>query len=235
MARTLDPVVHTIKREAFVDAAQRLITQKGYEQMSIQDLLDELEASRGAFYHYFDSKQALLEAVIERMVDAGLAAVAPIVEDPHLTALEKLTGVFGGIGRWKTDRKALVLSILEVWISDENAIVREKFRRGLAGRLLPSLSTIVEQGTGEGVFSVRSPVATAQVMLMLLLGFQEVATDLFIARQANSVTYEEVVGNLASYTDAFERILDAPTGAIDIVDQAVMREWFGGEAESEEA
>jgi AcrR family transcriptional regulator len=227
MARTLNPAVHTIRREAFVDAALHLITHKGYEQMSIQDLLDQLEASRGAFYHYFDSKQALLEAVIERMVDAGLAAVAPIVKDPGLTALEKLTGVFGGIGRWKTDRKALVLSLLEVWISDENAIVREKFRRGLAGHLLPLLSTIVEQGMVEGVFNVSSPVATAQVMLMLLLGLQEVATDLYIAHQANTVTYEDVVRSFASYTDAFERILGAPTGTVDIVDEVVMREWFG--------
>jgi hypothetical protein len=161
------------------------------------------------------------------MVDAGLAAVAPIVKDPGLTALEKLTGVFGGIGRWKTDRKALVLSLLEVWISDENAIVREKFRRGLAGHLLPLLSTIVEQGMVEGVFNVSSPVATAQVMLMLLLGLQEVATDLYIAHQANTVTYEEVVRSFASYADAFERILGAPTGTVDIVDEVVMREWFG--------
>jgi AcrR family transcriptional regulator len=227
MARTLNAAVYTIRREAFIDVAQRLITQKGYEQMSIQDLLDELEASRGAFYHYFDSKQELLEAVIERMVDAGLAAVAPIVEDPQLTALEKLMGVFGGIGRWKTDRKAFVLSLLEVWISDENAIVREKFRRGLAGHLLPLLSTIVKQGMVEEVFNVSSPVATAQVMLMLLLGLQEVATDLYIAHVANTVTYEEVVGIFASYADAFERVLGAPTGTVDIVDDTVMREWFG--------
>ena len=227
MARTVNPAVHAVRREAFVDAAQRLIAQKGYEQMSVQDLLDELEASRGAFYHYFDSKQALLEAVIERMVEAGLAAVAPIVDDCHLTALEKLIGVFGGIGRWKTDRKALVLSLLQVWISDENAIVREKFRRGLAGHMLPLLSTIVEQGMREGVFNVSSPVVTAQVMLMLLLGLQEVATDLFIARQANTVNYEEVVSTLAGYTDAFERVLGAPQGAVDVVDEVVMRGWFG--------
>lgn len=227
MARTLNVAVHTVRREAFVDAAQRLITQKGYEQMSVQDLLDELDASRGAFYHYFDSKQALLEAVVERMVDAGLAAVAPVVEDPRLTALEKLSGLFGGIGRWKTERKAFVLSLLEVWVSDENAIVREKFRRGLAGRMVPFLATIVEQGRHEGVFNVSSPVLTARVILMLLLGLQEVATDLFIARQAGTVAYEEVVRGLASYTDALERVLGAPSGTVDVMDEVVMREWFG--------
>lgn len=227
MARTLKAAVYTVRREAFIEAAQRLMQSKGYEQMSVQDLLDELDASKGAFYHYFESKEILLEAVIERMVDAGLAAVAPIAEDPYLAALEKLKGVFGGLGRWKTDRKALVLSLLEVWVSDDNAIVREKFRRGLAGRMLPLLAGIVEQGMKEGVFNVTSPVETARVLLMLLLGFQEVATDLFIGRQANTVSYEDVLRTIASYTDAFERILGAPQGSVDLADESVMRAWFG--------
>ena len=48
MARTVNVAVHAVRREAFVEAAQRLMQTKGYEQMSIQDLLDELDASRGA-------------------------------------------------------------------------------------------------------------------------------------------------------------------------------------------
>ena len=49
--------------------------------MSVQDVLDELDASRGAFYHYFDSKVALLEAVVERMVEAAIATLAPVVAE----------------------------------------------------------------------------------------------------------------------------------------------------------
>ena len=101
MARTLNAAVHTVRKEAFVDVAQRLMQTKGYEQMSVQDVLDELGASRGAFYHYFDSKQALLEAVVDRMVDGALAAVSPIVDDPNLSALRKFEGVFAGIQRFK--------------------------------------------------------------------------------------------------------------------------------------
>ena len=62
-----------------MEAAQRLLQTKGYEAMSIQDLLQELGASRGAFYHYFDSKQALLEAVVDRITDAALANAAPVI------------------------------------------------------------------------------------------------------------------------------------------------------------
>ena len=48
MARTVDTEAHAIRREAFVEAAQRLIQTKGYDQMSIQDVLGELDASSSA-------------------------------------------------------------------------------------------------------------------------------------------------------------------------------------------
>jgi len=99
MARTVNPAAHALRRDAFVDAAQRLIQKKGYEQMSIGDVLDELDTSRGAFYHYFDSKVALLEAVAERMVEVATAEMAPVADDPDRSALQKLDGVFGGLAR----------------------------------------------------------------------------------------------------------------------------------------
>src|ERR1700674_5720851 len=104
MARTVNATLRTVRRDAFLDVAQRLVETKGYEAMSIQDVLDQLEASKGAFYHYFDSKQALLGAVVERFADGALAAVAPILSDPHLPALKKLERVFAGIARSKAER-----------------------------------------------------------------------------------------------------------------------------------
>ena len=61
MARTLDPAAHAVKRDTFLDAAQRLIKTKGYEALSVQDVLAAVGTSKGAFYHYFDSKAALLD------------------------------------------------------------------------------------------------------------------------------------------------------------------------------
>src|SRR5438445_13487999 len=97
MARTVNPTLHTVRRDAFLDAAQRLIETKGYEAMSVQDVLDALEVSRGAFYHYFDSKRALLGAVVDRFADGGLAAIAPIVRDPDLPGRPTLERVFARI------------------------------------------------------------------------------------------------------------------------------------------
>ncbi len=80
---------HAVRRNEILDVAQRLVNTKGYEQMTIQDILDDLQISKGAFYHYFDSKQALLEAIIERMVDEVEQLLLPIIHDPHLPALHR--------------------------------------------------------------------------------------------------------------------------------------------------
>ena len=216
-----------VRREAFTEAAERLMQTKGWEHMSIQDVLDALQASRGAFYHYFESKQALLEAVIDRMVEAGLASVQPVVNDPNLPAATKLVRLFNSIGRWKTDRRELILAFLDVWLSDHHAVVREKFRHKLVGRIVPVLTGIVKQGTHEGSFRVESPEATARVLMMLLQGMQDEATDLFVARQANTVSYEEVETRFVSYASAFERVLGVEAGSISLVDRPILHAWYG--------
>jgi AcrR family transcriptional regulator len=227
VARTLNPTLHTVRRDAFLDVAQRLVQTKGYEAMSVQDVLDELEASKGAFYHYFDSKQALLEAVVERFAHDAIATLAPTLGDPHLPALRKLEGIFAGIARWKAERKELVFAIIEVWNSDGNAIVREKLRRLTVNRLVPLLSPVIAQGIDEGAFTAESPEQTAMVLVSLMLGFQQQATDLFIARQAGTITFDVVQRSFAANTEAFERILGVPKGSLTLIDERNLHFWFG--------
>lgn len=226
MGRTVNATVYAIRREAFVDAAQRLIQAKGYEQMSIQDLLDELDASRGAFYHYFDSKAALLDAVVARMVEDGTAAVGPVVADPGLSATDKLVGLFSGIAAWKTERMELLLAVLRVWRSDGNAIVRERFRRSVVVTLTPVLATIVQQGLDEGSFAVTDADRTARVLVSLLLGANEHAGDLFFAYQAGQLSLEDVEGALNAYPEAIEEILGARGGSLRWFEPGALRQWF---------
>lgn len=226
MARTLDLEAHSLRRDAFTDVAQRLIQTQGYDQLSIQDVLDELGASKGAFYHYFASKSALLEAVIERMTDAALAVMEPIVDDPRLSGLSKLTVIFSTLAQWKGERKGLVLELLRVWMSDENTVVREHLRRSVTIRMTPLLTRIVRQGTAEGIFTTGSPDGAAAVLVALLLGAGDGATQLFLARQAGAISVDEVRSNLAAYAEANERILGLPAGSWPMLDEANFQLWF---------
>src|SRR5205823_12486409 len=53
VARTLNLAVHTVRREAFVEAAQRLMESRGYEHMSNQGVAGELACPRGAVRIHF--------------------------------------------------------------------------------------------------------------------------------------------------------------------------------------
>lgn len=226
MVRTLDPAAHTIRRDAFVDAAERLISSRGYARMSIQDVLDEVGASRGAFYHYFDSKAALLEAVIERTADGVMAAIAPIAEDPDLPAVAKLQAVFDVAGRWKAQRRELMVELLRAWYSDDNAIVREHLRRETTARLTPLLAAIVGQGASEGVFHVTSPAHAAAVVVGLFLVAGDATSQLFLDRLAGRIPYEQVRDAMAAWNEAIERVLGLAPGSFQLIDEPSMRFWF---------
>lgn len=225
MSRTVNLAEQTVRREAFIDVAQHLIQTKTYEQMSVQDILDGVGSSRGAFYHYFDSKQQLLDAVVTRMGEAAIASLDSTLHDASISALAKLQQVFSGIAGWKAERRDLVLGIAEIWLSDDNALVREKLRQRMTQDFAPMLGSIVAQGKREGVFTVSAPDDAALVLVSLMFGANLLATELFIARQSNRVSLEEVERLLGAYTTAYERILGVREGSLRI-DGDLIRLWY---------
>jgi len=67
-----------IRRAEILDAAQDLFARQGYEATTINDLLQAVKLSKGAFYYHFRSKEEVLDAMIERRADEGIAAAAAI-------------------------------------------------------------------------------------------------------------------------------------------------------------
>jgi AcrR family transcriptional regulator len=227
MARTLDPQAHAIRRDAFLDAAQALILSRGYDRFSVQDILDAAGASKGAFYHYFDSKDALLDAIVDRMADQATSRVQPLLDDQNLTAPQKLEAVFGGIAEFKAERRDLVMGFMRVWGSDDNAVVRERLRRLVAKRQLRLLETIVQQGIAEGSFTTRFPDHLARVLVGFMAGMSELAMELWIGRQEETITFEEVKRTFDAYLEAFERIVGARPGSLKFLDEPTIAFWYG--------
>ena len=226
MARTVDHAARTVRREAFLDAAERLIRTCGYEQMTVQDVLDEVGASKGAFYHYFGSKEALLEAVIERMTDGAMAVIDPIANDPDRPSTAKLQAVFSAGGQWKTDRSDLLLGIIRSWYSDENDLVRLRVARMAAEHLTPTLSAIIRQGVAEGSFSATSPHHTASILTALLLGSGDTFSRLVLDRDDGRIAFEEAERYIDAYDEAIERILGLPEGSFVLIDAQALHVWL---------
>ena len=226
MARLKKEDQHSARKGEILDVAQRLISTKGYEQMTIADILAELEISKGAFYHYFDSKSALLDALIERMLVEAKAMLLPIFDNPTLSALEKIQRWFEATARWKTDRKDYLLSILRVWYHDDNAVVIQKLRADVLGWISPQVARVVHQGIEEGVFTTAYPDHVGQVVFSLLYDLGERLARMILSSGANADDLPNARATAAAYTDALERALGAPRGSLVLVDMETMREWF---------
>ena len=223
MARVVKEQEHAVKRKDILDAAQRLVYTKGYEGMSIQDILNDLQMSKGAFYHYYASKQALLEALIDRMVEEAEPVVLPIAQDPALPALEKLHRFFDTSARWKTARKSYILSLMRMWYADENMLVRQKAQRGMAKRYAPLLAGIIRQGIDEGVMATPFPDQVGEMLMTMIQGLGDSFIEMIFSESTDLAQAEKLV---SAHRLALERMLSAPAGSMNLVDFDTLKEWF---------
>lgn len=232
MARVIKHEEREGKRNEILDAAQRFIYTRGYEQMSIQDILDELNISKGAFYHYFDSKQALLEGLIERLRVISEREIIPKVMNSGLPAREKLQYLMRESSQWKTEHRDYLLPLLRIWYHDNNAIVRQKSTVSMIQWITPLMAEIIAQGAREGSFFAPSPPAAADVMLSLMLGLGEAIARQILALSPNDdpKTRRAAVARMqdmvAAYTCAIERVLGLATGTFVLMDKKMLKAWL---------
>jgi AcrR family transcriptional regulator len=231
MPRVIKPEEYQQKRAEILDAAQRLIFTKGYEQMSVQDILNALGISKGAFYHYFDSKPALLEALVVRMMLEAENILAPIAQDTQLSALAKLERFFGSVARWKTERRALMINLLHVWYADENAILRQKLSSVSGKWLSPFLLDILQQGVREGRMDPDLNAESAQVVVNMMMSMSERIATTMLSLPPGADASEQMaclkrMENLVlAYRSAIERVLGLPAGTVLLLDLDILKDW----------
>lgn len=230
MPRVVKEEDYAARRKEILDVARQLVYTKGYEQMSIQDILDTMKISKGAFYHYFDSKQDLLDGLIERMLDDAEEILRPIVEDKNLSAIEKLRRYFDTSGRWKVAQKAFMLDLLRIWRADTNAILRQKQEAAAMKRIAPVLADIIRQGVAEGVFSTKYPDQFGSMLVGLSRGFEDAVADLLLTEHPPPDALEQLEAAVGAYSDSLERILGAPPGSLPLADIETLKEWLSTES-----
>jgi AcrR family transcriptional regulator len=214
------------RRDEILDSAQRFVASKGFEQMTIEDILADVGISKGAFYHYFESKGQLLEALISRMVEEAKRILLPILEDQHLSGIQKLQHWFDAAAQWKTARRDFLLSLIRVWYHDDNAVVRLKLRSTTLNWIRPLLTDVIRQGIREGVFTPSYPDQVGQIVFSLLYDLGDSLAQGLLRGPASDETFVEARDETAAFTDAVERALGSKPGGLSMIDPALLREWY---------
>lgn len=216
---------HDSRRSEILDVAQQLFYQKGYEQTSIQDLLNAIGIAKGTFYHYFDSKQALLEELTDRIVDEMMIMIRALVDDPTLTAVQKFNQIYIQSHQWKIEHKEFMMSLLRMFYHEENLRLRDQLQRSSMAAVLPLLADVIEQGVAEGIFVTAYPRTTAEISYRLIQGLSENLANLMLHPHPDVADLLEE--NVTTYQQATERVLGAPEGSLQIFDADIIYEkWF---------
>lgn len=214
MTRSVKAHEYAEKRNAILDVAERYIATKGYEQMTTQDILEALQISRGAFYHYFESKQALLMALVERIGKQAEQLVLPIISDRELPAQDKLLRFFDVLDQHKRENLDLVFAFLRIWYADENALFRHKLYQARIKRLAPWLSQIIQQGVAEGVFTTAYPEHTARMIISLLEDLGYATVELLLVEEGKPIDVPRIAQISEATADALERVLGSSPGCL---------------------
>ena len=85
---------HDERRSELILTARGLFFSRGYDNCTINDIIDEVGIAKGTFYHYFRSKEELLEAMIDVMADQIMDSVEQIAVDRSRSATERMTDYF---------------------------------------------------------------------------------------------------------------------------------------------
>jgi TetR/AcrR family transcriptional repressor of nem operon len=227
MARTIRLDDYNAKRNEILDTALGLIDTLGYDRMTVNDLLAKLGISRGAFYHYFETKQSVLEALVDRMSADAVQALLPIAEHPELSAIDKLRRYFEVSAQVKVANKATIVTASSAWFDDSNSLIRQKLTTGSLQITAPSIiEPIIRQGVDEGTFSVRYPAQVAQLIMGIAIVVGEAVVEALSPRNPATSPRQELDSLLFTYFDAIERILGAPEGSLAAIGADAFGDWM---------
>ena len=77
------------RRNEFIAAAEELFNERGYENTTVDDIVTKMNVAKGLFYYYFDSKDKLLEIILNRLIDEIGSSITAVMESNDSSAMER--------------------------------------------------------------------------------------------------------------------------------------------------
>ena len=196
-----------------LETAERLFLAKGYTKTTVNDILKEIGIAKGTFYHYFKSKEEVMDEIIMRIIKEDVTKAKRIVSNPDIRVLDKLFKILMEQSPKSGDVKE---KMIEQFHQPNNAEMHQKSLVQSIIHLSPVLTEVLEQGIEEGIFSTPYPQETIE----LLLSSAQVIFDdgLFQWKP------EEMMRRAKAYIKMMEVSVGAKEGSFDYMIEVLMKQ-----------
>ncbi len=191
-----------VRRDEIIKAAIELFQTKEYEKATMQDLMKTLNIAKGTIYHYFSSKEQLLEAVVENLIEQELQRKEEMLQSfgDDVGALDRLR-MLSSTDTMAEDHEV----VLDALHQPGNTKLHVKQLGQYLVKLAPLYAEVIEQGCREGMFATEHPLECAE---FLLAGIQFL-TDIGFYPW----TREQLARRMEAFPSLVEAQLSAPKGS----------------------
>ena len=156
-----------LRKQEILRTAEQMFCCKGYEQTSIQDILDQLKTSKGSFYHHFVSKDALLETLCnQRAEQSKNSVIAGLCS--YSKASDQLDHLLTGMIPLRDEKLAFLLMILPVFALPEGKRLRISYCDSLKDSFHGPIRDSIEAGTRAGELHCEDPDIYADIFISIV-------------------------------------------------------------------
>ncbi len=211
-----------------LNAAQQLFFEKGYEKTSVNHIIEKVGVAKGTFYHYFKSKEELLDKLVEQFSEKAHAEIINVIEMKELNAIEKFNRLASTMQAMKVENMDLVKLLMKVMYKDENLLLRHKIFKRNINRLAPEYAGIISTGIEEGCFNTTDPEEVAEIILSWGHNLNETVVGLLLESNEKPENIEIIEKKVNAYERGMEKLLGAKTGSLNMFNRQMIEAFKPG-------
>jgi AcrR family transcriptional regulator len=148
------------KKELLKIAYDMFLTQ-GYENTSVDEIIAKAQIAKGTYYYYFQSKEQMLEEVIDMMIDNETETAKQIIKT-DIPVPQKIVGIVTSMKPTEAEQP-----IKNTLFQPENVLMHYKVRKKLIDIITPVLSEVIEEGVKEGIFECDNIAERVKMLLII--------------------------------------------------------------------
>ena len=193
----------SVRRAEIVKTARTLFLTQDYDKTTMQDFMNHLGIAKGTIYHYFKSKEELLEAVVEDIVNQHLEEMALLIEETTGNALQKIQALI------ESGRQVDAPSLLEKLHERGNEAMHTRILVATLMKQAPLYAKLIQQGCAEGLFHTHFPLECAEFILSAI----QFLTDLGICPWSE----DDLIRRHKAFPKLIEQLLQAPQNSFQFL------------------
>lgn len=214
---TKDPEV---RRDELLDVALDLCRSHGFAAMNVEQVTRAAGVAKGTFYHYFASKDAMLEELVRRFGDALFDHLSAAANPTEGTGADRIRALMDAAGAYKVAQADITYA--SFLYADGNLALRHRLFEAWRERARHVLLPAISDGSTDGSLTVSNVEATTDIILLLWFDAADQLWMRALAATDADAFAEVMLGGATAIYEAQERILGVPAGTFAVsVDPAV--------------